>query len=96
MSLPPLLLQVLKAMTEPDPDPRSAIDSPCAAIQRRLPGMSGSLVAASLAELNALGLTAVPSTTARTTRAGTANPREWITDKGWETLGLERIAPEEH
>ncbi|HVN31616.1 MAG TPA: hypothetical protein VMT45_06480 [Thermoanaerobaculaceae bacterium] len=94
MSLPPLFLLVLHAMTLPDPDPRSVIDSPCAAVQRRLPGMSGSLVAAALAELNALGLTAVPSITGRTTPAVTADPRGWITDKGWEALGMEAIAPE--
>jgi hypothetical protein len=86
--LPPSVLQVLHAMTLPDPRPPAAFDSPAAAICRRLPSVSAVEVVDILHTLKALGLITIPYVTGTTTPAATADLTKWITEEGWATLGV--------
>lgn len=77
---------VLKAMVLPDPAPRIAFDSPAEAIARRLPSYAVDVVAETLYELNALGLTRVPGVNGTMSPTSTAHPEWWITEEGWKVL----------
>jgi hypothetical protein len=87
--LPPRVLAVLEAMTQPDPLPPAAFDSPAAAVRRRLPELTGIEAAETLCTLNALGLTKVPYVVGvASSAAATANLAKWITEDGWVALGV--------
>ncbi len=93
VNLPLDHLAVLEAMTRPDPAPRTELDSPAQAIARRVPGFTDASAADILETLNALGLTDVPYVRGMVSPSSTASPRAWITERGWEVLGMEAIAP---
>ena len=88
MDFPPRVLAVLAAMTQPDPLPPAAFDSPAAAVRRRLPELTGIEAAETLCTLNALGLTKVPYVVGVVSAAATADLAKWITEDGWAALGV--------
>lgn len=88
VDLPPRVLAVLEAMTQPDPLPPARFDSPAAAVCRRLPEMTGIEAAESLCALNALGLTKVPYVVGVVSAATTADLAKWITENGWAAVGV--------
>ncbi len=96
MNLPPSHLAVLEAMARPDARPPTGPDTPGAAIHHRLPSMSSRCAAEILRELNFLGLINIPRVRRASPSAAMANLRQWITEKGWEVLGIETIAPTTH
>ena len=89
LDLPPRVLAVLEALTQPDPLPPARFDSPAAAVCRRLPELTGIEVAEILCTLNALGLTKVPYVVGVVSSSATADLTKWITEEGWATLGVE-------
>lgn len=89
VDLPPRVLAVLDAMTQPDPLPPARFDSPAAAVCRRLPELTGIEVAEILCTLNALGLTKVPYVVGVVSHSATADLTKWITEKGWAALSVE-------
>ncbi len=88
LGLPPRVLAALEAMTQPDPLPPAAFESPAAAVRRRLPELTGIDAAEILSTLNALGLTKVPYVVGVASAAATANLAKWITEDGWAALGV--------
>jgi hypothetical protein len=88
MDLPPTHLAVLEAMTQPDPLPPVMLDSPAAAIRRRLREFTEIETAETLCTLNALGLTKVPYLVGLVSPAATADLARWITEEGWAALGV--------
>jgi len=84
--VPPSHLSVLEAMTLPDPQPPGMLDSPGAAIHRRLPELSAEQAAEILHDLNLFGLTAVPYIKGMVSATSTARLEEWITAEGWDML----------
>lgn len=88
VDLPLRILAVLEAITQPDPQPPVALDSPAAAVCRRLPEVTGLEAAEILCTLNALGLTKVPYAVGVVSAAATADLAKWITDDRWAALGV--------
>jgi hypothetical protein len=87
MTLPSSHLAVLEAMTLPHPQPPAAVlDSPGAALHRRLPELSAEQAAAILHDLNLLGLTAVPYVKGMVSPTSTADLEKWITPEGRNVL----------
>jgi hypothetical protein len=87
-TLPPLYREVLEALSLPDPAPRHSVDSAVDAVQRRLRSRSRDEIRLALERLNALGLTSVPYIPGMVSPAATAQPSKWITEEGWEALGM--------
>ena len=77
---------VLEAMTLPDPQPPEMLDSPSAAVHRRLPELPPQRAAEILHDLNLLGLTAVPYIKGMVSPTGTADLEKWITPEGRDVL----------
>ena len=88
MDIPASHLAVLEAMTRPEPKEPEWLDCPGAAIHRRVPEVAADDAAEILHNLNVLGFTNVPYTRGTTTAANLATLRRWITEKGWEALGM--------
>lgn len=93
VDLPPRVLAVLEAMTQPDPLPPARFDSPAAAVCRRLPEITGIEAAESLCTLNALGLTKVPYVVGVVSPNSTEDLPKWITENGWVALGVGSFSP---
>lgn len=92
-TLPAVFREVLEALTLPDPAPRRTIDSAVDAVHRRLRSRSQDEIRVALDRLNALGLTAVPYVLGMVSPTATAQPNKWITEEGWEALGMVRGQP---
>ena len=88
MYIPPSLLRVLEAMTQPDPRPPLALDSPAEAIHRWLPLVDTLHAAEILYLLNALGRATVPHIIGMMRPDATAQPRRWITHEGRKASGM--------
>ena len=88
LDLPPRVFAVLEAMAQPDPLPPVMLDSPAAAIRRRLRQLTEVEVAEILCTLNALSLTKVPYVVGVVSAAATADLPKWITKNGWAALGV--------
>lgn len=88
LGIPQLHLTVLGAITQPDPRPPVDLDSPAAAVCRRLPELADADAAEVLCTLNALGLTKVPYIAGMVSPARTADLTKWITVDGWAALGV--------
>lgn len=88
MQLPPDHLTTLDAMTRPDPGPPEVLDSPAAAIHRRLPAIGAGREVEILRDLDALGLTNVPYIEGMVSVTATSDLTKWITEEGWKVLGL--------
>jgi len=73
-------------MTLPDPQPQEMLDSPSAAIHRRLPELPAEQAAEILHDLNLLGLTAVPYIQGMVNPTSTADLEKWITPEGRDML----------
>lgn len=87
------MLSVPGAMTQTDPAPRERIDSPAAAVCRRLPDLDFSRAAEILCTLNGLGLTKVPPVAGTVSPAATTDLTKWIREEWWRALGVDLRCP---
>ena len=88
--LHPQLVEVLEAMTRPDPKRPTMLDSPAEALARRMPGVGAVGAANLLYVTNAMGLTVVPQILGLVAPDWTADPTRWITVEGWRAMGTTR------
>jgi hypothetical protein len=72
----------------PDPQPPEMLDSPKAAIHRRLPELPAEQAAEILHDLNLLGLTAMPYIQGMVSPTATADLTKWVTEEGWTILRM--------
>ena len=96
MHLTPLFTIVLEAMTEPDPEPPRDFDNAVEAVARRLPETPLEEIVRAVRAMNALGLIQAPYLLGKVSARTTQDPKQWITDEGWNALGMETETPGHH
>lgn len=85
-TLPSISRQALEVLQLPDPAPRHVVDTVAGAVARRMPGVSEAEIEVALRGLQALRLVVAPYLGAVVSPRVTADPREWITEEGWNAL----------